>query len=526
MKHVCSICGKEFESKSHNAKVCNECKIGKCVICGKEFVRDWPYTQKTCKDNKCRMEYIRRETSGKLKICPLCGKEFHPVSPRQKYCNDDHYRKCVVCGKKFKLSSANSKAVTCNSTHCKSIIRNKTNLSRYGVENAMQNDEIKQRMSNTVQNRYHADWYFQTDEFWNKYRTTMLEHHGVKNSLNSYEISKKFKETMIQRYGAAYSMCSDTIRSKIESTMQDKYGVPYYVMTDDYHKYQRNLISHANKEFARLLNNHGISVEFEKRISNRSYDICIEDKKILVEINPTITHNSVFSIYDKSSNGLDSKYHLYKTELAESYGYRCIHVFDWDDWDKIIDVIVDKQSIYARKHHVVNLPSIETKKFEDENHLQGSCKGETVRLGLVDDKNQLYQIMTFGNPRYTSRYQFELLRLCSMSNYAVIGGANKLFSYFINKYNPKSIISYCDRSKFSGYIYKKLGFVLSHNSPTAKVWSKSDKHITDNLLRQRGYDQLFKTNYGIGSNNEKLMLDSGWLPVYDCGQAVYEWKDE
>ena len=29
------------------------------------------------------------------------------------------------------------------------------------------------------------------------------------------------------------------------------------------------------------------------------------------------------------------------------------------------------------------------------------------------------------------------------------------------------------------------------------------------------------TNYRKGTSNEQLMIDYGWLPVYDCGQAIY-----
>lgn len=31
----------------------------------------------------------------------------------------------------------------------------------------------------------------------------------------------------------------------------------------------------------------------------------------------------------------------------------------------------------------------------------------------------------------------------------------------------------------------------------------------------------FHTNYRKGTSNEQLMIDYGWLPVYDCGQAIY-----
>ena len=89
--------------------------------------------------------------------------------------------------------------------------------------------------------------------------------------------------------------------------------------------------------------------------------------------------------------------------------------------------------------------------------------------------------------------------------------------------NPESIISYCDKAKFTGDVYYKLGMKLDHISEPAKIWSKDDKHITDNLLRQRGYDQLFNANYGKGTSNEELMIENGWRSVYDCGQYVFDW---
>lgn len=132
--------------------------------------------------------------------------------------------------------------------------------------------------------------------------------------------------------------------------------------------------------------------------------------------------------------------------------------------------------------------------------------------------------MTFGKPRYNKNYQWELLRLCSHFKYNIVGGASKIFSYFVQTYKPESIISYCDYSKFSGKVYERLGFNLVLVNKPQKNWSKNKTRITDSLLRQRGYDQLFKTNFGKGSSNEQLMLDSGWKPVCDCGQATYVWE--
>ena len=70
---------------------------------------------------------------------------------------------------------------------------------------------------------------------------------------------------------------------------------------------------------------------------------------------------------------------------------------------------------------------------------------------------------------------------------------------------------------------RKVEMIFVRNTSPAKVWSKDGKKITDNLLRQRGYDQLFGTNFGKGTSNEELMIENGWRSVYDCGQSVWEW---
>lgn len=134
--------------------------------------------------------------------------------------------------------------------------------------------------------------------------------------------------------------------------------------------------------------------------------------------------------------------------------------------------------------------------------------------------------MTFGKPRYNKKYEYELLRLCYHPDYLVVGGTEKMFSYFIQTYQPENIISYCDNSKFGGNVYVKLGFLRSKESNPSRHWFniKTHTHITDNLLRQRGFDQLFNTSFGKGSNNDNLMRDSGFVEIYDSGQSTWVWK--
>jgi hypothetical protein len=168
---------------------------------------------------------------------------------------------------------------------------------------------------------------------------------------------------------------------------------------------------------------------------------------------------------------------------------------------------------------------IELKNFLNENHLQNNCRGQEIRLGLFYN-GELVQIITFGKSRYNKKYQYELLRLCTKKDKIIIGGSNKLFSYFIDNYNPESIISYCDISKFSGNVYQKLGFYKKQiNLPTCHyVNLKTKQHISISLLNKLGFDKIFKTEYGKNTSNIELIKKHKFVQVYDCGQAVYIWK--
>ena len=101
-----------------------------------------------------------------------------------------------------------------------------------------------------------------------------------------------------------------------------------------------------------------------------------------------------------------------------------------------------------------------------------------------------------------------------------------MFKHFVEDHKPKSIISYCDRSKFSGEVYKRLGFKDVKYSYPNIVWSKGRAKITNNLLLSRGFDQLFKVSSDETLSNKDLMISDGWIPVYDCGQSVFEWRSD
>lgn len=54
-----------------------------------------------------------------MKKCKECGKLFQPISNKQKYCSEDHYRPCPVCGKLIFAKYLSDPARCCSGV-CKS----------------------------------------------------------------------------------------------------------------------------------------------------------------------------------------------------------------------------------------------------------------------------------------------------------------------------------------------------------------------------------------------------------------------
>lgn len=392
----------------------------------------------------------------------------------------------------------------------------RTKLKRYGNPKYVNSDkisetwgtkskedikEIKDKQIQTFRDRYGDNW---ADVIREKGKKTSIEKYGVDNVFKLPEVQEKIKQTNLEKYGTMYPV---TLFSYLNN----------------------KTISKINKRFYDKLLELGCNAELEKSVGNKAYDICVD--KTLIEINPTYTHNSTVGpfIWGSKREPKSTTYHLEKTQTALANGYSCIHVWDWDDYDKIINHFKPKKTLYARNLEVRIVPNDVSRKFLNDYHFQGSCNNQQIKLGLYKD-DDLIQMMTFGKPRYNKHFEYELLRLCTNEDYIVVGGANKLFKYFIDSYNPVSIISYCDLSKFNGSVYTNLGFDLQSTSAPTRHWFNinTGRHITENLLNQRGFSQLHGDNdyklYKKGDSNEQLMLENGYYEVYDCGQASYVWK--
>ena len=529
-KAICPICGKEFimtKRQIDGFKKKPNKSIGCCVHCSKALIMVThgsplanPEIYQKTKDSLMKNYGVEhpaqsKKVQDKMKATTLKNlgvenaMQSEKVQKKRKKTNLEKY------GNEEYLATKKAREV----------IKERM-LEKYGVENAFQAEEVKEEIKKVHLKKRGVEHPMQSKESQKNMKRTNLEKYGVEFPLQSQEIQDKTKRTNLEKYGVKspfqLSDLIDQIKGKKKETMIKRYGVEYFCQHPDCYNASHKRISKINKKCHQFLKRNGIESELEYILENSGYDL--KTGNTLIEIDPWFTHNSTigptFGKHKGEPKTLD--YHLSKTNEAKEHDFNCVHIFDWDDWNKITYLLQDKEKIAARKCTIKELKSREANNFLEEYHLQGGTRQVKYAYGLFYN-DELVQVMTFGKPRYNKNYEYELLRLCTIPKVSVIGGASKLLKYFEEQVKPKSLLSYCDLSKFNGEVYEKLGFTLVSQTAPAKHWynPKTKVHITDNLLRQRGFDQLHNANFGKGTSNQQLMLEHGYVEIYDCGQLVF-----
>lgn len=183
----------------------------------------------------------------------------------------------------------------------------------------------------------------------------------------------------------------------------------------------------------------------------------------------------------------------------------------------------DKRRIGARQCTVRQVSVVDEREFLAQYHLQGYV-ASTMCYGLYYE-NELLQLMSFGRPRFSSNYEWELLRLCTKYGYAITGGAEKLFKYFIRCNAPMSVVSYCDLSKFSGNVYCRIGMELDHVSQPNYRWVRYSEVYSRYRCQKHKLARLLGEQFDSSKSEAENMLSAGYVRVYDSGNAVYVWRE-
>lgn len=370
-----------------------------------------------------------------------------------------------------------------------------TNLQKYGCEFPFQNQEIQNKVVDTVKNKYGVDNISKHpdikakivstlsakygDHYLDRANTALKQKYGVdigsqahldhktveilnnENKMREF-VLKNFKQKPSMTMLAMVLGCSDT-------------AVFHAVKRLHTHDLFSMFRSQAENEIGQLLTSYGIAFKANERnkIGNHyELDFFCEKEKIAIEFNGTYWH----SIEEKDKN-----YHFNKSLSAQESGIRLIHIYEyeWNDPIKrpiIISLLkiafnINTNRIYARKCEIRKISNKEAKPFNEKNHLQGHRNAQ-ITYGLFYN-NELVQLMSFSKTKYNKNLKdddsWEIIRGCPGSNNIVVGGVSKLFKHFIEENNPSSIFSYCDFNKFDGRGYEAIGMkFIGYTGPDMK----------------------------------------------------------
>ena len=117
---------------------------------------------------------------------------------------------------------------------------------------------------------------------------------------------------------------------------------------------------------------------------------------------------------------------------------------------------------------------------------------------------------------------YELLRFCNKLNTSVIGGASKLFNYFINQYKPNNVISYADRSWSKGDLYLKLNFKMVSKTKPNYYYIKNKIRLNRYNFRK---DKLIKEGYDSSKTEKQIMIERGIYRIYDSGSVLFKYSN-
>ena len=413
--------------------------------------------------------------------------------------------------------------------------RKKTNLSKYGVDNASKSKEVQAKIKQTNLEKYGSSNVFASEYGKQKIKETNLSRYGCENGGASKQAQEKIKNT---RYKHILDFCKQndcvpltdinvdySVKDSIFHNRLLLYNDRYFVKKEDIDE----IISHVPTSTGQSVIENNIAKYIESIYSGqiiRNTRTVIRPKELdiyLPELQIAIEVDGLF--YHSTNNYTPKDYHLLKTKACEDKGIRLIHIteYEWLNKQEICKSIIasaigkSQTKIYARNCEIRNVTQNDVDNFLNINHIQGKIKA-TCKIGLYY-KNELVMLICLGRSRF-NKNEIELLRMCTKLNTQVIGGFSKLLK--AQPYN--TFISYIDRAKFDGNSYKKVGFTyISETAPSYKYY-KQDIELNRITAQKHKLKELLGKQFKESETESQNMIRNGWLQVYDCGTIKVKYE--
>ena len=394
--------------------------------------------------------------------------------------------------------------------------RKDTNIKKYGCENAGQSAHIKNKIKVTNQLRYGVESTLADPN--------VIEKSKITKKILQHEITQKTIASNLEKYGVPCTLNCDSIKEKVRHTLLERYGVIHNSQIKEVKDKKRlQLFSYRKKSFfeddvvsaIRKLGYTGEIVRNTRSIINpMELDIWIPELKLGIECNGCYWHSDPWKPKD---------YHKIKTDAVEQIGGKLIQLLDFE-WNYKNAIVLHRlrsalclaDKVYARKCDVRKISLNEANTLIAAVHIQGPALAKH-NYGLFEN-NELVAVMNFSKPRFTKKFEYELIRYASTKT--VVGGASKLLKAFINDIKPSNIVTYADRRWSNGNLYKQLGFNLKHISSPGYWYFKGKEFKHRAVFQKHKLEQLlpiFDKSLGEVEN----MYANGWRRIFDSGNYVF-----
>ncbi len=263
---------------------------------------------------------------------------------------------------------------------------------------------------------------------------------------------------------------------------------------------------------------------YRQSYHSKEIDIFLPNLNIGIEYNGLYWHSEIVLLSNNKPKDLDFQ----KQKSFHSNDIRLIIIYE-DEWINKKDIVKDRiknilnvtpNRIFARKCEIKIVDSKIASNFCNQYHIMGAGRSN-VRVGLYYN-NELVSLMTFSKNNISRKvYEWEINRFVSINDYTIVGGASKLFSYFIKHYNPSKVISYSDNRWSIGSLYQTLGFKkVSPGVPN--YWY----FLPNKLTRIHRYTLRKNTNDDVNLTGWENRQLQGYHRIWDCGSAKWVWTNE
>ena len=414
-----------------------------------------------------------------------------------------------------------------------------TTLDRYGVDNYTKTSEYKVKSLKTSQDRFGCEFYSMTEEYKKASKLTNIRKYGVDSPMKLDIIKDKSKKTreynLILKYqnkiGSNFIIESliDNNFKIIDIRNNNQFDINLQLLRDRLRTFteistlENPMYSGGRSGIEMVLTNYlsELNIDFVTSSKNiippLEIDIYLPNHKLGIEINGIYWHSEIFK---------PKQYHMNKTLACRNNNISLLHFYEDEiqyKFDIVKSIINNKigiipNKIYARKCTISIITDTDViRTFLDKNHIQG-YQSSKYNFGLIYE-NELVSIMTFGYRYMNGKREMELVRFCSKLNTNVVGGANKLFNFFIlNNKGFSKIISYSDNNIFNGGLYEKLGFKFKNNSNYNYYWVVNKRRYHRFTFNKKS---LIKKGYDPNKTEVEIMHEIGAYRIYGTGQKSW-----